>query len=109
MNEHPDVTAIKEKANVKWYDKPITYQYLKAIDEVCAANNARLFLFAIPTIDDPQPDFEEDYPDVFKDLPFYCPDDLGTEDYVPWPDGHLNNQGHKKYYEFILETIESQP
>ena len=43
--------------------------------------------------------------DVFRELDYDVPD-LTTADYRPAPDGHFNNDGHRKYARFLAARID---
>ncbi len=94
---------------------PVTNDYLRKIQSVCAKWNSRFAVVIIPAV---QTDLTKDF---FKDAPAYVQQQYPAlmneientcfilpakkEMYYPPPDGHLNNSGHKFAAEFIRATI----
>lgn len=85
---------------------PVSYTYLKKIEQLCTANQAIMLLAIIPSYHD------LDRPDhlflkkVFQDLPYSFPENLILSDYNPDPDGHFNAQGSVRYADFLDEEIQ---
>ena len=90
----------------------ITQQHLYAIAALCKENNCALKIVLIPEIkeaDKPISFFKNRYKGFFEDsilAPLtYLPDSNSSQNYVPYPDGHLNNKGHAFYAEEIVKEL----
>jgi hypothetical protein len=102
----------KRKAEQAISDMSVTQRYLYSIVNVCKQYNCSLQIILIPEIkeaDKPVTFFEKRYKGFFKDSILahytYIPDGNSPQNYVPYPDGHLNNAGHKFYAYKIAERI----
>ncbi len=89
-------------------DSHITKKYLKEIQQVARQNGVTLKFILVPEIKDagyaPR-DYCKKYADILldKDLEndwVILPDNTRLN-YNPYPDGHLNNRGHRFYADFI--------
>jgi hypothetical protein len=90
----------------------VTQHYLYSIADVCRKNECSLQIILIPEIkeaDQPQVFFEKRYKGFFADSVLapvtYIPEGNSPSNYVPYPDGHLNNKGHKFYADKIKEHL----
>ncbi len=90
----------------------VTQKHLYAIVKVCKQNNCALKIVLIPEIkeaNEPLAFFQKRYKGFFEDEILkslvYLPDGNFSQNYVPYPDGHLNNKGHAFYAEKILELL----
>jgi hypothetical protein len=93
-------------------DMSVTQRYLYSIVKICKENNCRLQIILIPEIkeaDRPKSFFTKRYKGFFNDPILskctYIPEGNSSKNYVPYPDGHFNNAGHKFYSEKIAERI----
>lgn len=85
-------------------DMSVTKRYLYSIANVCRQNNCRLQIILIPEIKEagrPTSFFEKRYKSLMSDSILarhtYIPDGNSPDNYVDYPDGHLNNAGHAFY------------
>ena len=81
--------------NASWYSNV----YLKQIRDLCQKASCRFELFIIP--------WQAQAVDtqLFGDLNPHIITKLSMDDYHAAPNDHFNNSGHKKYFEYILETL----
>ena len=93
-------------------DMSVTQKYLYSIVNICKVNNCQLQIILIPEIkeaDQPKAFFEKRYKGFFSDPILskctYIPEGNSSKNYVPYPDGHLNNAGHKFYSKKIAERL----
>jgi hypothetical protein len=86
----------------KWVTKA-----LSEIQETCRINGSRFMVFIIPFVNhDKQPNKTiEKNSHLFKDFPYYYPGVYPKSDYQPLPDKHFNNQGHRKFADFIIKVL----
>ena len=95
----------------------IPNQYLHEIKKTCKENGSEFMVFVIPS---PYSDLEanmyerkekyffQKYPGLFTGLEgntFVLP--VVNKHYLPLPDGHFNNEGHKATSRFIISILES--
>lgn len=91
-----------------WSPTPIAESYIERMEAVCNQYGAQLVLAIIPDIANTNPYNKEIPPDsLFKKIPFYIPNELSEQDYYPKPNGHFNNEGHRKYADFLFNLIET--
>lgn len=102
----------KREAENAISDMSVTQKYLYSIVNTCKQNNCQLQIILIPEIkeaDQPKSFFEKRYKGFFNDPVLskctYIPEGNSPKNYVPYPDGHLNNAGHKFYSKKIAEQI----
>jgi hypothetical protein len=102
----------KQRAEHAINDMSVTQQYLYSIVNICRSNNCKLQFILIPEIkeaDKPMTFFEKRYKGFFQDSILspitYIPEGNDPLNYVPYPDGHLNNPGHRFYAHKIAERI----
>jgi hypothetical protein len=102
----------KLKAEKTITDMSVTQQYLYTIVRICRENKCRLQIILIPEVkeaDKPMTFFKKRYTGFFDDSILseytYIPDGNSSKNYMPYPDGHLNNAGHKFYAAKIAEQI----
>ncbi len=86
-------------------DKEISIKYIKNISTLCKENDTKFYLFLIPLHTEISDKMYQHYASVFGDIEVNIPDNIQESDFIPWPNGHLNNKGHAKYAEYILEKI----
>ncbi len=104
--------AEKKAAENAIADMSVTQKYLYSIVDICKLNKCALQIILIPEIkeaDQPKSFFEKRYKGFFKDPVLsactYIPEGNTPENYVPYPDGHLNNKGHIFYAKKIAERL----
>lgn len=102
----------KSKAEKAISDMSVTQRYLYSIVDVCRKNNCKLQIILIPEIkeaDQPRAFFEKRYKGFFGDsilAPItFIPSGNSPKNYVPYPDGHLNNAGHRFYADQIAGQL----
>jgi lysophospholipase L1-like esterase len=93
-------------------DMPVTKAHLFNIIKVCKEYHCALQIILIPErkeADMQMPFFVKRYSQLFNDSILaryiYIPEDNSPKNYTPYPDGHLNNQGHAFYADKIAEQI----
>jgi len=74
--------------------------YLRDIKNVCEQNGCNFWLFVIPDYGKPID------PQLFEGFNPIMPGNLSDDDYVT-EDGHFNNQGHRKFYEFVSKELKN--
>ncbi|MCS6934343.1 MAG: hypothetical protein NZM35_04220 [Chitinophagales bacterium] len=89
-----------------------TAAYLRQIQEVCNQYGAYYRILVIPRLQECDFDADElkaSYPAVFSDsVPhdrWIFINNLNTRHYEPLPDGHFNNDGHRKAADALLRAI----
>ena len=102
----------KREAELAITDMSVTQKYLYSIVNICKENHCALQIILIPEIkeaDKPLSFFEKRYTGFFADSILskytYIPEGNSPKNYMPYPDGHLNNAGHKFYALRIAERI----
>ena len=110
-----------------FFDEPVSYDYLKAVKKACDDENVPFHIFVIPVHTEVKSlhwkwllkyviqlgrsattNIERDYPLVFRELKYHVPDNLIRSDYYEWPDGHFNNEGHRKFADYVLRILKSE-
>jgi lysophospholipase L1-like esterase len=93
-------------------DMSVTQKYLYSIVNICKENHCSLQIILIPEIkeaDKALAFFEKRYKGFFADGTLskctYIPEGNTPKNYVPYPDGHLNNAGHRFYAKKIAEQL----
>jgi len=86
-------------------DTGVALKYVQAIKQLCDTHQAAFHLFIIPLHTALNSHLIEDYQTVFGEIPVYIPDSISTNDFHPWPNGHLTNSGHDRYARYILKTL----
>jgi hypothetical protein len=85
-------------------------RHLERIRTAAENGNARFMLFLLPA----HPDLKradvgiEENIHRFEGFGPRYPKGLASSDYMPLPDGHYNNSGHRKYADFIVSTLEAE-
>jgi lysophospholipase L1-like esterase len=79
--------------------------YLRDIQARCEAAGIPLHIFLIPVHTQLGQDFFAAQPRLREGLPWHVPTHLTREDYHDWPDGHFNNQGHRRYADWIRAEL----
>lgn len=100
----PLVQERQRRQQARWQERPVSHEYLEEIRELCRQHGARFLLVVIPQHDRIGEDLAQAHPGLFRDLPWSSPD-LRRSDYNEWPDGHLNNEGHRKVAEFVAARL----
>lgn len=82
----------------------------KALEEIratCKANDSQLMLFIIPFVnrDTQKAKTIEKNVHLFKGFQYYYPANFQKSDYQMPPDRHFNNQGHRKFADFIIDRL----
>jgi len=102
----------KKEAENAIADMSVTKKYLYSIIDICQRNNCRVQIILIPELkeaDKPHGFFENRYKGFFNDSILsrytYIPAGNSAEYYTPYPDGHLNNRGHRFYADRIAAQI----
>jgi lysophospholipase L1-like esterase len=102
----------KKEADHAISDMSVTQKYLYSIVEICRRNHCALQVILIPEIkeaDKPISFFEKRYMGFFADSILskytYIPEGNSPINYTPYPDGHLNNEGHRFYAQKIAERL----
>jgi lysophospholipase L1-like esterase len=80
-------------------------KYVDAIKQVCELNGSRFHLFVIPLHTKINANLQQTYESIFESYRVHIPENINKKDFHPWPNGHLNNDGHAKYAKKILEVI----
>lgn len=96
---------IKEKRAWK-SNTEIAKSYVTQIATLCQSSGIPFSLFLIPLHTDIHAGMAAEYQNIFHPYPVHIPAHISSADFIPWPNGHLNNAGHKKYADLILETLE---
>lgn len=97
-----NVEGFKQKGNINQW----VIDALKEIKICCEKNGSKFFLFLIPV----RPDLKYNNhikrcKHIFQDFVYYCPTNLTMQDYMRKKNDHFNNQGHKKYLEFMKKVF----
>lgn len=80
---------------------------LKRIRNVCDQYHAKMLVFLIPNhpeMNTPATSIKE-HRQIFDGYDVWVPEFLTKEDYREAPNGHFNNEGHRKYADFILGVL----
>ena len=98
------------KANIDQYeakrsDTPVSVEYLREIRTLCETHDARFHLFVIQIHSHLEEEIDQTHPGLFGDLPWQQCHALERSDYYEWPNGHFNNEGHRKFADFIIERM----
>lgn len=86
-----------------------TYENLKRAKTACqkASIPVEFIVIPEPLKSNDTSAIREKYSIYFKDIPWYIPSGLELEDYDGLDIGnHFNNQGHKKYAEFLMKHLD---
>ena len=88
----------------------VTDKYLSGIQQICDTFNIPLWIYLIPdkhNIITSVDTVKKRIFGVFKEYEnehIYCPQTITLDDYEKY-DGHLNNQGHRKYADDIVQRL----
>jgi len=105
-DEHPEYQA--QFDSVKVYDPPLSQQYLSSIESLCEKHGAKFMLSLIPDYDKLGEVTHEEARPIFPEMPYHYLESLTQDDfYCVRTDGHFNNQGMKKYADFLQSKIDS--
>ncbi|OWY26120.1 SGNH/GDSL hydrolase family protein [Sphingobacteriales bacterium UPWRP_1] len=93
-----------------WFKLPVSVHYLHQIEEIARQNKAAFLLLLIPTID--EADFTAQrvlnrYQKKLPGIQLHLPPNLSSDYYLPMPNGHLNNAGHRFYAQYITALLDS--
>lgn len=82
-------------------------QALKRIERICKENNSRFMLFLLPVVkrNEKKHNSMKEHAHLFSGFTYYLPANLQTSDYEKPPRNHFINSGHRKYADFIIETL----
>jgi len=97
-----------EERNAWQKNTSLAVRYIEAINRICIDNNAKFYLFLIPLHTEISQKMYKDYAFVFSPIKVNIPEDITKSDFLPWPNGHLTNEGHAKYAKYILKTIDDK-
>ena len=100
-----EVGIYYRQAEERKYDKPYCNVELKQIKELVEQNGSRFILSSIPSVFRFKFNTKNDFPDLFDGLD-YVEMPVTRDDYK-LDDGHFNNQGHKRYAEFLIQQMET--
>jgi len=80
---------------------------LKQMRRICEENGAAFMVFLIPTPRKAEraADFAKANAALFNDFHWHYPRNLKMSDYHRPPDGHFNNQGHRKFADLLIQTL----
>ena len=80
---------------------------VRQIQDTCDKNGTKCIVFLIPFVHaDVQPDKSiANNLYLFKGFSYYYPENLEKSDYCEPPNNHLNNKGHRKYADFIINVL----
>lgn len=100
-----DTTAwfIKKDSDRQWVTDA-----LKEIKTCCEKNGSQFILFLIPIRKDSRYKHIEKHKHIFQDFDYYYPLNLTIQDYMSGVNHHFNNQGHRKYFEFMKKTLNEE-
>jgi hypothetical protein len=84
---------------------PVSGRHIARIKETTEEHGGK-FLLAVIT--DPLGTTGQGYTpaEVFQNLEYHVPE-VGPEGYNPAPDAHFNNEGHRRYAEFLVRLMEA--
>jgi len=79
---------------------------LAQINEICRRHNCILMIFVIPAraADKTEKQLKK-YGHVFEGFEVHMPGALTAEDYHRPPNNHFNNSGHRKFADFMINTL----
>lgn len=83
---------------------------LARVRNICQKYGCNFMLFLIPV----NPEFHDHKHDIQRNLDVFegyhphIPNFLSWRDYAEFPNSHLNNSGHEKYAQFIIEVLRSE-
>jgi hypothetical protein len=101
----PDFQA-KIDASRALHDKgPYAGGYISEVAASCAEWGVPLRIFFMPAHNRIAPPDSAELQALLGGQPFLMPDDLVAGDYMPRPDGHFNNAGHRKMADFAAHHI----
>ena len=89
----------------KILDNQLSVRYLKEIVKFCETKNTKCMIVLIPEFDKPQFSAIKDYRIDFEQLPIVKPQHFELSDYAF--DHHFNDDGHKKYADYLDSLISS--
>jgi hypothetical protein len=76
------------------------------INEICRQNNCAFMIFIIPVRAAGKTEkVLKKYGHVFEGFDVYSPGTLTAEDYHRPPNNHFNNSGHRKFADFMINTL----
>jgi lysophospholipase L1-like esterase len=83
---------------------------LAEIRDACRAHHSELMIFLIPFVNQ---DVQKEKSIIknlhlFEGFPYYYPKDFGKDDYQAPPGKHFNNQGHRRFADFILDVLKKK-
>lgn len=80
---------------------------MKRIQDVCQKYNARMMIFFIPFKNEIKQKTKSIKKNLhlFNGFEYYIPGNLKKTDYRPNRDNHFNNEGHRKFADFIKKTL----
>lgn len=93
-----------------WFKQPVSVNYLHQIKETARQSKAAFLLLLIPTIDEadlPAQKVLNRYQNKLPGIPLHLPPNLNSDYYLPMPNGHLNNEGHRFYAKYLTALLDS--
>jgi hypothetical protein len=83
---------------------------LQRIQDACRKNGSELMVFLIPFVNQDTRENKSIRKNLhlFKGFPCYYPENFTKIDYSKPPDKHFNNQGHRKYADFIIGVLKEK-
>ena len=83
--------------------------FVEKIDSVGSIHGAQTIVSVIKEVRDFNRDYEAEMARVFKNTPYHIFHDVEESDYNLGTDGHFNNEGHRKYADFLEKLITRKP
>ncbi len=99
-----DVGKYYMESKKRKYTKPYCNIELKELKEFAKNNGAEFILSSIPEVYNYTCHTKKDFPDLFEGLD-YVEMQISKSDYK-LDDGHFNDQGHKRYANFLIQQME---
>jgi hypothetical protein len=85
---------------------PYANPHLQKVQALCTAHNIPFRLYLIPTHNDIHAPTAKENETLFQGLEVQYCDQFLLEDYNERPDGHFNNQGHRKMSQYVSAQLE---
>lgn len=85
----------------------VSGDYLRRIQARCDTLGIPCHIFLIPVHTQLEQEFLSTQPHLRTGLQWHVPGMLTREDYHEWPDGHFNNQGHRKFAAYVCARLQA--
>ncbi len=87
----------------------IAYNHLNELKTECIKDSTKYMFVGIPAPTEATENLKEKYKTVFNEIEWYSPTNLTKHDYDGMQlSNHLNNEGHKKYADFLIKLIDEK-